>query len=158
MLNSSRQLTNLLLEILNQPTQRSALIKEFQAIVWSADGQDEEWELFNHLAYQFDYYEPDQAMRQEEPTYFDDEQLESEIRQALTKLGCVVVVPFDLLAKLKYLVQEYQLASQMESVTFIPALPTAIEAIFDGVNFRPTQPLTLKPYSRVRLAVEVIAA
>jgi len=115
MLNLSHHLTNMLLEILDHSTQRSALIKEFQTIVWSAVqpyGQDGEWELFNHLAYQFDYYEPDQAMRLEDPTYFDDEQLEFEIRLALTKLGCVVIVPLDLLAKLKYIAHESQMTPE----------------------------------------------
>jgi len=47
---------------------------------------------------------------------------------------------------------------QLETVSFIPHSPTIIEAIFDGENFHPIQPFKLKPQSRVRLAVEVIAA
>jgi len=33
-----------------------------------------------------DYYEPDTAMRREDPTFYGDERLEREIQEALNKL------------------------------------------------------------------------
>jgi hypothetical protein len=113
MTDSVDKLTNMLIEMLHDSTQRQKLIKEFQEAVWQSDlpfGHKED--IFADLAHDFDYYEPDSAIRLEDPAYFGDEELENEIRKALTELGCVVIVLPNLLEKLKLIAQKRQVTPE----------------------------------------------
>jgi hypothetical protein len=46
----------------------------------------EENEMLSALAYDLDFYEPDEALRKQEPSYYGDERLEAEIKSVLRKL------------------------------------------------------------------------
>jgi len=45
-----------------------------------------EWEVFSDLALDLDYYVADPDRRREDPSYYGDDRLEEEIRQAWSKL------------------------------------------------------------------------
>ena len=102
-MKDSDHLVELLIQALMFPRLRNDSIRDFQKLV--SDDQEEEKEgtaseVFADLAIDLDYYEPDPVKRSEDPSYFDDERLEEEIRKALAKLnalGCNV--QFDKLSK-----------------------------------------------------------
>jgi len=82
-----------LIEILNNVenisgSERTDKIKQFQKIVWDDETiQDETLNnILSTLAYDFDYYEPDEKMRKEAPNYYGDERLLEEIKAGLEKL------------------------------------------------------------------------
>ncbi len=84
---------NQLIEILNNVQNTSGLervnkMKKFQEIVWDDETiQDETLnDILSTLAYDFDYYEPDKKMRDEDSSYYGDEQLSEEIKTGLEKL------------------------------------------------------------------------
>lgn len=63
-------------------------IKEFQRIVWDDNTIEDVFinDLLAQLAYDFDYYEPDESKRKEELSYYGDEQLLKELKLGLEKL------------------------------------------------------------------------
>jgi hypothetical protein len=84
---------NQLIEILDKAqnvdgSERTNKIKEFQEIVWDDETiQDETLnDILSTLAYDFDYYEPDKKMRDEDSSYYGDERLLEEIKKGLEKL------------------------------------------------------------------------
>ena len=81
----------LLEEILSSPVTRQECIKKFQDYVFHhgepiQGANSSQWDVLNELAMDLDYYEPDTAMRREDPTFYGDERLEREIQEALNKL------------------------------------------------------------------------
>jgi hypothetical protein len=73
----------ILKKILNDKVNREQLIKEFQQIVWNDDNPNE---ILLDLAYDLDYYQPNNELRKEDPSYYGDEQLEMEIKSAIEKI------------------------------------------------------------------------
>jgi hypothetical protein len=86
---SPDELINILRETLRDRSRRPELIDRFQGLVWHgpAAAGDEAGEIFADLAYDLDFYEQDPKARSEDPSYYGDERLEEEIREALRKLG-----------------------------------------------------------------------
>lgn len=62
---------------------RKRLISEFQKLVW---GDPNSNEILSELAYDLDFYEPDEALRREDSSYYGDERLEEEIKSTLQRL------------------------------------------------------------------------
>lgn len=60
-------------------------IKKFQEIVWDDETiQDETLnDILTTLAYDFDFYEPDNEKRKEDASYYGDERLNDEIKTGL---------------------------------------------------------------------------
>jgi len=84
-------LYQLLQTALREPHRRWESIKRFQdAIFEGSQGRlglsEGEWDVFTQLAQDLDYYEPDPEMRREDPTFYGDERVIEEIREALAKL------------------------------------------------------------------------
>ncbi|MBK9247774.1 MAG: hypothetical protein IPM69_06565 [Ignavibacteria bacterium] len=76
-------------QILSEKQNRKKLVFEFQESIWNDTHlQIEEplLENLSELAYDLDFYEPDENMRSESISYFDDNHLEQVIRQAITKI------------------------------------------------------------------------
>ncbi len=74
---------DLLKKILEEKDNREKLIKEFQSYVWDAKITKP---LLGELAYDLDFYEPNEKIRKESPNYYGDEHLEKEILDVLKKL------------------------------------------------------------------------
>ena len=70
--------------ILNNALNRKELIKEFQNLIWN---DEESIDILKDLAYDLDFYEPNEILRKEDPSYYGDERLEKEIKEVLQKLG-----------------------------------------------------------------------
>ena len=83
-------LIELLNEALAHPGRRQESIEKFQASMWKKPPYTAPaaWiqEILGDLAYDLDFYEPDLESRQEDPSYFGDDQAEEKIRSALLKL------------------------------------------------------------------------
>jgi len=83
------ELRLLLEKALHDPVGRAKHIQRFQTIVWNAeelDSRPDVDELLRELAYNLDYYQPDERIRADEPSLYGDEQLEDEIRSVLSRL------------------------------------------------------------------------
>lgn len=67
---------------------RQKLIKQFQDEVWNDESiQDETLnEILSELAYDFDFYEPNEEWKKEDPSYYGDDRLEVVIKTAIQKL------------------------------------------------------------------------
>ncbi len=66
---------------------RKKLIKEFQEKVWNSETPDEPgFEILSELAFDLDFYEPDEKRRREDFSYYGDERLNTEIELAIQKL------------------------------------------------------------------------
>ena len=70
-------------EILKEKKNRRILIKEFQDLIWNDENADE---VLSELAYDLDFYEPNDELRKEELSYYGDQQLEKEIKTVIQKL------------------------------------------------------------------------
>ena len=88
---NQQDLYNLLQSAMKVPDQRLDFIKQFQNVL--LDGSQTalgltniEWNVFMQLAQDLDYYEPDSVMRREDPSFYGDERVAYEIREALEKL------------------------------------------------------------------------
>lgn len=79
----------ILYRIINEKNNRELLIKEFQENIWDTDPNlnDIEYELLSTLAYDLDFYEPNEIFRNEDSSYFGDEKLEELINEALEKIS-----------------------------------------------------------------------
>ncbi len=82
-----------LIKILNKAQnlngfERVNKVKEFQKIVWDDETIQNEIlnDILSTLAYDFDYYEPNKKMRDEDSSYYGDERLSKEINAGLEKL------------------------------------------------------------------------
>jgi hypothetical protein len=84
------ELVALLHEILRDPSRRKELIFRFEKLVNNLpDNQeeDEAAEILGDLAWDFAFYVQDPVVGREDPSYYGDERLEEEIRDALRRLG-----------------------------------------------------------------------
>ena len=70
-------------KILNDKINRKELIKEFQSQVWN---NAEALEVLKDLAYDLDFYEPNETLRMEDPSYYGDDRLEKQVLAAMQKL------------------------------------------------------------------------
>ncbi len=80
----------ILIGILNDKNNRESLIKRFQEYIWNENpifNSEEEENVLSDLAYDLDFYQPDIKIRDEDPSYYGDDRLETEIKTALEKLG-----------------------------------------------------------------------
>jgi hypothetical protein len=84
------KIVSLLIEALQDPRSRSETIKEAQSLVWDlrkVSMNAEVYDVLADLAYDLDFFEPNQEMRKEDPSFYGEERLEEEIRVALRKLA-----------------------------------------------------------------------
>lgn len=67
---------------------KQELIKEFQDEVWNDESiQDETLnEILSQLAYDLDFYEPNEEWRKESLSYYGDDRLEEVVKSAIQKL------------------------------------------------------------------------
>jgi hypothetical protein len=82
------EIINTLGMIISDKINRTKLIKEFQQKVWNEelDVNENVRNTLLELAYDMDFYEPNEALRAEDLSYYDDIKLENEIQSALKKL------------------------------------------------------------------------
>lgn len=73
----------LLEKILTDKSNRKQLVSEFQELIWNDENASE---ILSELAYDLDFYEPDENLRRQDQSYYGDERLEEEIKSALQKL------------------------------------------------------------------------
>lgn len=67
--------------------QRSLLIKDFQKEIWDlTEASDAGYEVLSELAYDLDFYEPDENIRKESASLFGEARLKTEILSAIQKL------------------------------------------------------------------------
>ena len=67
----------------------AARIPDVQQAIWStaeAGEDDVRWEILRDLAYDLDYYQPDERVRAGDTSLYGDERALSEIKEALAKL------------------------------------------------------------------------
>jgi hypothetical protein len=69
--------------ILDDKLNRKNLISEFQELIWNDKNANE---ILSELAYDLDFYEPDEELRKEDSSYYGDNRLEEEIKLAIRKL------------------------------------------------------------------------
>lgn len=82
-------LKDLLTKALNSSDkERQNNIKQFQNIVWNDTSIKDELlnDLLTDIAYLLDFYEPNEELRKEDPSYYDDNRLEEEVKLAIQKL------------------------------------------------------------------------
>jgi len=72
----------------NTSDSRAIYIYELQNKIWNDElVKDKELnEIISTLAYDLDFYEPDEELRKEDPSYYGDERFEEIIKIALEKL------------------------------------------------------------------------
>jgi len=70
-------------EILYDKQNRSVLIKEFQELIWNDNNPNE---ILSELAYDLDFYEPNEEWRKQDISYYGDERLEEEIKSVIKKI------------------------------------------------------------------------
>ncbi len=70
-------------QILQDKQNREVLIKEFQELIWNDENANE---ILSELAYDLDFYEPNEKHRKENPSYYGDDRLEEEIKSTIQKL------------------------------------------------------------------------
>lgn len=56
-------------KILTDKLDRKRLVAKFQELVWSDENANE---ILSELAYDLDFYEPNEALRKEAPSYYGD--------------------------------------------------------------------------------------
>jgi hypothetical protein len=79
----------ILKQILISKSDRKKLVKEFQNQIWNEriNLSESIISILSELAYDLDYYEPDDLLRSQDNSYFGDEKLEQEIQIALKKIA-----------------------------------------------------------------------
>ena len=86
---SLESVLRLLLEALRHAEARKESIAAFQRSVWQAKTSPIDpriSEVLADLAYDLDFYEPNDESRRQDPSFFGDERLEAEIRLARRKI------------------------------------------------------------------------
>lgn len=73
----------ILKKILTHKLDRKRLISEFQELIWNDDNANE---ILSELAYDLDFYEPNEELRKEDSSYYGDDRLEEEVKLAIQKL------------------------------------------------------------------------
>ncbi|HVT95831.1 MAG TPA: hypothetical protein VHD76_23505 [Bryobacteraceae bacterium] len=91
-IESLQDLIGLLQQALSNPVERVSAINIFQSYVFDRTtpvpgASPEQWRILSDLAFDLDYYEPDPKDRQEDPTFYGDQRVEMEIKEALEKLA-----------------------------------------------------------------------
>jgi hypothetical protein len=71
-------------KILHDKLNRQKLISEFQEMVWSSEVNNE---LLSQLAYDLDFYEPDDVLRDEDRSFYGDIELEVLLKEFLEKMN-----------------------------------------------------------------------
>jgi len=87
---TTQELIALLVQALREPSRRLEHVKRFQELVWDTKriGSDPEIQrMLRDVAYDLDFYEPDERARAEDPSLYGDTCLVREIEQALQRLG-----------------------------------------------------------------------
>lgn len=77
-MKSTVEIINILRHILDaQLSERTNLIKELQNEIWNDESiQDDKLnEILSELAYDLDFYEPNEEWKKESPNYYGDERL-----------------------------------------------------------------------------------
>lgn len=69
-------------KILNDKLHREQLIKEFQDRIWNDENPNE---ILSELAYDLDFYEPNEELRKEDASYYGDERLEELLKLVILK-------------------------------------------------------------------------
>ena len=83
------ELINLLEQILSDRAQRAEHVKQLQQIVWNTINLHPDSEvirILRDLAYDLDFFEPDDQVRADDPALYGDARLEEEIRSTLERL------------------------------------------------------------------------
>lgn len=70
-------------KILNDKLNRKRLVFEFQELIWNDENANE---ILSELAYDLDFYEPNEELRIESPSYYGDDRLEEVVKDAIQKL------------------------------------------------------------------------
>jgi hypothetical protein len=91
-IESLSDLTGLLQEALSNPAERVSAIKAFQNYVFESatpvpGASAEQWQVVNDLAFDLDYYEPDPEDRGEDASFYGEQRVEDEIKEAIEKLA-----------------------------------------------------------------------
>jgi hypothetical protein len=68
--------------------ERTELVKKLQNAIWNDESiQDERLnEILSELAYDLDFYEPNEEWKKESPNYYGDERLEELIKIGIQKI------------------------------------------------------------------------
>lgn len=70
-------------KILTDKSDRKRLISEFQEIIWNDEIANE---ILSELAYDLDFYEPNEECQKESLSYYGDDRLEEIVKTAIQKL------------------------------------------------------------------------
>jgi hypothetical protein len=82
-------LKNKLIDILENKMDRASKVKICQDIIWNSeiDNLSEvQNEILSDLAHDLDFYEPNPDWRSQDSSFYGEDRLECEIREALSKL------------------------------------------------------------------------
>jgi hypothetical protein len=74
---------DILKKILTNKADRKQLISEFQELIWNDEHPNE---VLSELAYDLDFYEPNEDLRKEDSTYYGDDRLEEELNIVIERL------------------------------------------------------------------------
>ncbi len=88
-MKSNIELIQLLQSVLEtEYPNREKLIKEFQDEVWDDTSIQDEMlnDILTDIAYDLDFYEPNEEWRKEDPSYYGDDRLEEVVQTAIQKL------------------------------------------------------------------------
>ena len=83
---------DILKDILSKEKEKQELIKAFQERVWNGENYSSDErinEVLSDLAYDLDFYEPNETLRKESPSYYGNKRLEKEITEALEKIKSI---------------------------------------------------------------------
>jgi hypothetical protein len=71
-----------------QPLERVKLVKKLQNVIWDDESaQDEKLDgILSELAYDLDFYEPNEEWQKESPNYYGNEHLEELIELSMKKI------------------------------------------------------------------------
>lgn len=92
-----QELIELLGRVIEDRARRITHVKRFQEIVWSSENLHADPEIvriLRDLAYDLDFFEPNDQVRAEDPSLYGDARLEEEIRSVLEKLRQAELKPF----------------------------------------------------------------
>lgn len=88
-MKSTVEIIQSLNQILESPTsKRTELVKAFQDEIWNDESiQDVELnDILSELAYDLDFYEPNEKWKKESPNYYGEERLEELIKSGIQKI------------------------------------------------------------------------
>jgi hypothetical protein len=88
-MTSMHELIGLLQRMLGDPDRRLEHVKSFQTAVWDSERLDADAaaiEVLRDLAYDLDFFEPDDRARAADPALYGHARLEAEVGSALERL------------------------------------------------------------------------